>query len=474
MLKPTEVLVNKSLFLLIFNVLAVILLLVNLDIFEYKNEESLRTIVAYEMQQTGQWFQPTYLGDLYYQKPPLFTWLVLASQYFVGWTELAVRLVSVSSTLIICCTIYFTSLRLLNDKKLSLFASLIFATCVHIQFFYGFIGEIDVTFSAFVFLQTSCLLLAYHENKKILLILGGLFAAASFMLKGLPGYVFFAITCMVLTFWYKKWRWLFSISFILACLCSVLPVIAWLSETTNPEQAITTLLFESTSRTKASADIGKLLFHLIVFPLELFKNLLPSSLLTFIPLLFLLLKKPKSFLTNTQFTPSREFQLLIVLTATNFLPYLISAGARARYVMPIYPLMAMIFAYIIHHYTTDKYRSIFLNVLAIVICARLLYALFGFELIMEHKPRSIKRNYELAVNMIDVNKQIACDCKPNKAICLYFNQENNLYLKKSIYTPNWEYIIDCRPKLRSDASLIHSFPDYGINLYKRSSGSESN
>lgn len=71
------------------------------------NEASLRTIIAYEMFNNGEYLQPTYLGEEYYKKPPLFTWLTIASARLTGWNELAPRILSLVSYILTALFLFF-------------------------------------------------------------------------------------------------------------------------------------------------------------------------------------------------------------------------------------------------------------------------------------------------------------------------------------------------------------------------------
>jgi len=130
--------------------LAFFSMLPNLSVLEPRGDEPLRLTLAYEMFVRGDYIQPTRLGDLYFNKPPMFMWLVVLFSKVVGWNILTVRLISVIFTLL---TSFFVSLfayRVFKNLFLGLIAGLSFITFADILFYYGYLGEIDATYTFFV------------------------------------------------------------------------------------------------------------------------------------------------------------------------------------------------------------------------------------------------------------------------------------------------------------------------------------
>jgi len=141
--------------------------------YEFTGEEPLRVIVAFEMFYSGNLLQPTFLGDLYLNKPPLFNWLIILSSYFVGWSVITARIV----------TLLFL-LEITENRDLSVLSSLIYLSFIDILFWYGNYGEIDVTYGFFVFLMFYFLYKGYIQNKPEYLIFSGVVAGITFLLKG--------------------------------------------------------------------------------------------------------------------------------------------------------------------------------------------------------------------------------------------------------------------------------------------------
>ncbi len=120
--------------------------------YEFTGEEPLRVIVAYEMLHNHNLFQPTFLGDIYLNKPPLFNWFIILSSYFIGWSDLTARMVTLFFLFLTSVGIYKFSFELTKDEKLSTLSSIIFLSFIDVLFWYGNFGEIDITLGFFVFL----------------------------------------------------------------------------------------------------------------------------------------------------------------------------------------------------------------------------------------------------------------------------------------------------------------------------------
>ena len=51
---------------------------------QYAGEESVYTIMSYEMYVNKTWLTPTLYGEPYW-RPPLFNWLIILLSMFMGW-----------------------------------------------------------------------------------------------------------------------------------------------------------------------------------------------------------------------------------------------------------------------------------------------------------------------------------------------------------------------------------------------------
>ncbi|MFN3813631.1 MAG: ArnT family glycosyltransferase, partial [Aquificaceae bacterium] len=192
--------------LMLFILLSLLSYLPNLNLYEFRNEESLRTVVAYEMYHTGEYFQPTVLGELYFNKPTLFNWFIVLYSHLIPWSEMTARAVSLTFLVLISLQLLWFSHHITKDKQVSLLATLIFLTFGNVLFFYGYLAEIDITFSFFLFSVFLLLWLWFEKGKAYYLVFSGLLTGVAFLLKGLPSYVFYGITLLTLSMLGRRFK----------------------------------------------------------------------------------------------------------------------------------------------------------------------------------------------------------------------------------------------------------------------------
>jgi 4-amino-4-deoxy-L-arabinose transferase-like glycosyltransferase len=115
-------------------------------------EEPRRAMVALEMDLSGQYVAPTLYGEFYYNKPPLWNWMILLGyKIFVSYSGLAVRFFSVLSFLLMGLSIYFIGKKYISDS-FGAYSSLFFMISGDILFHFSQLGEIDLFYSYITFL----------------------------------------------------------------------------------------------------------------------------------------------------------------------------------------------------------------------------------------------------------------------------------------------------------------------------------
>lgn len=448
--------------------LAFVSLLPNLGLHEFRNEESLRVLVAWEMWLSGDHLRPTFLGDWYYRKPPLFNWLVMASAQLFGWGELAPRAVSVAALAAVCGGLFWFTRRLFNDATLALLAALLFATAGDVLFFYGFIGEIELTFTAFVFWSLAMVTAGVVCRRNCLILASGFFAAAAFLLKGLPAFAFWGLTVAVLTVFHRRWRlllspWLLGAGGIMVALPAL-----WILSTAEPLVSAQTLLHAGARRVGESADLEKLLRHMPAFSLKTLFNLLPGSLFALLALATVVMRRPKMAVAEEEVLAQkrkavkvpREMVLVALIALVNFLPYLAAAGSRGRYVIPLFPFAALLCAFAIQRCAGRRLRNAAVITVGVFLIARLALGVAVIPLLAKYKPESERRIAQEAVAVMagrDGGAAVACDCAEFKGICLYIGLATRRHIKTSARTPGWNYNLVCGASEGEGGAVIARF-----------------
>ncbi len=442
-------------------ILAVISMLPNLSVLEPRGDEPLRLTLAYEMFIRGDYIQPTRLGQLYFNKPPMFMWLVVIFSKFVGWNILTVRLISVFFTALTSLFIVLFTYRIFKNLFLSLVAGLTFITFADILFYYGFLGEIDATYTFFVAVMMFSIYFGFSKERPIFILIAGFLAGVIFLFKGYNAYGFYGLTILALAIYYRDYTKLFSKEFILSYIISVLIPILWLIQTADPVKYLQTMFYEVSSRAEGSKDIRKFFTHIISFPIQNIKQTLLTSLLV----IFVLIKYRVKILKH----PIKAFLLILLL---NYIPYLLFAGGKGmytvdtRYVVPLFPLVAVIFAYILVRAKREWIVKTFFILVIISILLRLAYGLVYFPKKAE-KDGSLEKISADIVSTIDTNQKVACACRQYKGICFFLERDMGKIVGYPHIYPDWKYLVTCSDY--RDGKLIKSFRYKGgkIDLYER-------
>ncbi len=440
----------KRIFFLFF-FLTFISLLPNLNVYNLRGEEAKRLIPAFEMSKSGDYINLTYLGDIYLNKPPLFYWLTILSSKIFGWDAITVRVISIFFVFLTALAIYLFAKYLFKDEKVAVFSSIAYITFFDVLFWYGWIGEIDATFTFFIFLMFIFQFIGFKERKSGFIILSGILAGLSFLLKGIPSYLFFTINFIVIAFFYRRPFELFRPVYILSYFIAILIPALWIFSTNKPFELLKTLIYESSQRVKK--DTHSLLKHIFTYPLTNIKQTLPSSLF----FLYLVIKR-KVKLNET-------VKVLLIVIFVNYLPYLFSAGSHGRYIMPLFPIFAVVIGYSIA-INSEKLQKVFLGFAMFFVVLRLAIGVFLVPYIMKKDGNIKSIAYE--ISKIIEDGKIACNCEgSHKSVCFFVDVYEDTTTKLPYVEKDWNYLIDC--KNLDGGKLVKSFKyrKEFIKLYKR-------
>lgn len=309
-------------------------LLINLGIMVFIDDEAIRSLVAQEMLWSGNYLSPTMHGDVYFNKPPLWNWvLALSFTLFGGASELAARVPTVIGLLGFAATTYYFS-RKHFSRYLAGIHALTVITCGRMLFWDSMLALIDVTFSWVVYTQIM-LLYEHGRHGAWWKAFGWSYAltAVGFMLKGLPSIVFQGLSVFAILGWMRAWKRFVYPSHLLtglACV-AVLTLYYWqYSHYVDLEAVFTRLFQESGKRTAAAHGIEESIKHVLAFPFEMSYHFLPWTLL----LAYLLQPGSWSRLKANDFA---AFCLVVFLV--NLPVYWLSPNVYPRYLLMLFPLL---------------------------------------------------------------------------------------------------------------------------------------
>lgn len=309
-------------------------LLVHLGYMPLIDDEGIRSLVALEMGWSGNWVAPTLHGDYYYNKPPLWNWILLAFVELTGQqSEWVMRLPTVLCLLGFGATIYYYGRRYLRPD-IAFLNALAFITCGRVLFWDSMLALIDTCFSWAMFVL---LMVVYHEFERRrwlrLFVFSYVLTAIGFMLKGLPAVVFQGITLLVYFTYRREFKRLFSVAHILSGLLAVVLVGSYYllyNEYNSLEAVFTTLFSESSKRTVVRFGVAETLLHLVTFPFELIYHFLPWSLVA----LYFIRRDARQLIQAHTF-----MSYLVLVFVANLVPYWTSPEVYPRYLLMLVPLL---------------------------------------------------------------------------------------------------------------------------------------
>ena len=331
--------------------------LINLHLITLNDDEAIRTLVAMEMDMSGNYIVPTLNGEIYRAKPPLFNWIILQSfRLFGGVSELAARVPNIIFLLVFGYIIYFFSKKHLS-KEYSILNALLFLTCGRILFWDSMLAYIDILYSLVTF---TTFMVIFHQFEKgkywSLFIYSYLLCAAGFLLKGFPTLVFQAITLLTFFIYIKKWKKLFSLEhitgIILFATILLLYYYNYFDQVPEATKTIEGLLDQSTRRTAIHEQYDYLQFfqHLITYPFENIYHFLPWSIMAIY------------FLDRNTIKRIRKEPFLVFCTLTflaNIIIYWVSVEVYPRYILMLIPMLFSILLYL-HKIHYDKNTYLYL------------------------------------------------------------------------------------------------------------------
>lgn len=302
-------------------------------------EEGIYTISTMEMWFNNNWLtQPLYGSDL--PRPPLMNWLVMPLAEMIGWPHvlIAARLVNIIATLGMSAWLYWLCRRLFGDKAFALFAALACLSLADLSLYRGWLAYTDPTFAFFTFGAIATLWIATIERHRGWLLVSVLLLSCAMLSKAFTTYVFYGTAIFVLLWQQPVRKFLLSPSSLFIFALALIVPFAWFATLPKVEGHGSHMLGEIMSKLTAVNTPGYFT-QLAIFPFESAFRLSPAVLLA----VYLLLRKR---VTQPEAAPV-HFNAVLLITGLSFLPYWLSPQSSIRYLLPIYPFIAMVSARII-------------------------------------------------------------------------------------------------------------------------------
>ena len=307
--------------------------LINLGLQPFIDDEGNRATVALEMIWSGNFITPTLHGDYYYNKPPLWNWILALSMWVHGYaSEWTARFPAVLALFGFAATVFYYCRKHFSLDRSAL-AAFIFLTSGRIIFWESLLGMIDLAFSWAIF---TIIMVFYHESEEKrwgrMFLFTYLLMAIGFLFKGLPAIAFQGLTLLLTLQFRKAWRQLFSLSHVGSGLLAVGIIAAYYAvynQYHSLETVFQVLFVESGKRTAVAYGWWDTVKHMLSFPLELFYHFLPWT--AFVLLLF-----NKNY--RQQAWASSFVRYCLYALGINIIIYWLSPNFYPRYILMLLPL----------------------------------------------------------------------------------------------------------------------------------------
>lgn len=311
-------------------------------------DEARRALVSLEMMLSGDFITPTLYGERYFNKPPLYNWLIISSyRLFGNYSSFALRFPMLVSLLGLGLAM-FVFVRKQINPTVAWAAALMTLTSGRVLIYDATLGLLEITFSLVTY--TAMMLVFYYDRKRaywLLYLTTYLLTAVGFLLKGLPPLAFQALTLLGWFIYTRRFRLLFHPAHFVGIGLFVLITgsyyWAYFSRNAIPFQEVAGVLFsESAKRTGLQFGWGATLLHLITFPFELTFHFVPYTLL----LVLLMRRGIRKILAKNSFVAfnALTFSLTVLI-------YWLSPQVYGRYLIGLVPLLFTVLAYLYYEQT---------------------------------------------------------------------------------------------------------------------------
>jgi 4-amino-4-deoxy-L-arabinose transferase-like glycosyltransferase len=307
-------------------------------------EETRWATAAREMLDTGDWIVPRQQGHVFPERPPMTMWMMAIAGWMRGEVDaVAVRMPSVIAV-VLTSLLVFGYTRAYSSTFAAATAGLAYATMGQVLQI-GRHGESEALFALFLAASLLVWHVGYTRAWRPVVVWASGFALAALaaLVKGPQAPVYFGAITSVYLLVRREWRYLVSWSYAIGATVFVAIIAAW----QIPFYLATDWEAVAATWSGLAGDrfhLSGVLSHVLTYPLETFICLLPWS-----PILGALFKRETREILNGQRSVI-SFILTAVLVA--YPSVWMAAGARGRYFMPLYPLVAVLVGLVIDRCAT--------------------------------------------------------------------------------------------------------------------------
>ncbi|MBI2471176.1 MAG: glycosyltransferase family 39 protein [Planctomycetes bacterium] len=329
---------NPRLLLAILIIISCFVLFFDLGGRGFQNKDYLRFAeTAREMMYTGDYVVPHYVGKIYLAKPPLLMWsIALSSQFSGAITPFTARIPSALCALLSIITVFLFGKHLYKNPMAGLWAGLILLSN-YMFFLYSRTVKTDMMLATFIFTAIYAFYMGYTsdaQKRRLYFVLFYVSIALAILTKGPLGFIIPILIVLIYLVYkkellfFKQMYWVMGFG-ILGLIVG--PWVILMCQRIGLDTVINNAFSESVVRYSTEEYGHKQPFYFFI-P-ELIKGFLPYSI--FFPATFVYLFS-KKIVRN-----GGDRWWLSIWFVTVFILMSISRCKSARYILPLYPALAL-------------------------------------------------------------------------------------------------------------------------------------
>jgi hypothetical protein len=305
--------------------------------FHYVGEEAIFPLVSLEMRYYGEWVRQLLYGQNL-QHNPLFNWIIIGVCQLIGWEWMleVARAVTIGSTVSSGLVLAWLVRRVFGDAAFAAFAAVVYLMFADVSLYRGWLAYVDPLFGFLVFSSVALLWVACHQQRYALLAFAVVVLSAGFMAKAFTAYVFYGTAALVLLFDRNFRRFLLSPASIVIHGGGAVALAIWLGALPAVEGQGPRMFKEILDKLMLEGGISAYLIKLIRYALETVIRTAPAALIA------------GYYLWKHRGKPvagSGAFNTAALIALLSYAPYWLAPQSHARYLMPIYPMLAIVFAH---------------------------------------------------------------------------------------------------------------------------------
>src|SRR3989339_1807948 len=330
---------NHRLLLAILIIISCFVLFFDLGGRGFQNKDYLRFAeTAREMIFTGDYVVPHYAGKIYLAKPPLLMWTIaLSSQFSDTITPFTARIPSALCALLSIITVFLFGKHLYKNPMAGFWAGLILLSN-YMFFLYSRTVKTDMMLATFIFAALYSFYMGYTtdaQKRRIYFVLFYVSIALAILTKGPLGFIlpfviiFVYLLCKKELVFFKHLHWFMGFG-ILGLM--VAPWVILMCQKIGLNTVINNAFSESVVRYSTEEYGHKQPFYF--FLPELIKGFLPYSIFFPVTFVYLFSKKVERN-AGDRWWLSIWFIIIFIIMS-------ISRCKSARYILPLYPALALV------------------------------------------------------------------------------------------------------------------------------------